>query len=245
MKRKVVKQGPATCMVSLPSKWVKEYHIKAGEDIEVEEKGSILNIYAGKGKELGETTVIIVPGTIGFLKSIIANAYKKGYDTVRINFDDPAVISKINEVIETLMGFEIIEEGDNYCIAQNVAKGIESQYDALMKKSYNMTLDSGKLVYNELKTSDFSASPNIFSKRNTVTKFTDFCKRLININLRSSDTLTFNYVLVWTLEKISNEFMYIHRYCEQNNIKEVSPHILKFFEHSLNQLESFIEAFYS
>lgn len=245
MKRKVVKQGPATFMISLPSKWVKKYGVQKGDEVEVEEKGSAINISLGKGHELGRAEVNIVPGTSGFIKSIISNAYKKGYDEVKINFQDANSISKINEAIDSLLGFEIIEEGSDYCIAKNVAKGIDSQYDPILKKSFNMILDNGKMILDSLKNSDYTMSDKVESAQNTVTKFTDFCKRLININMRNSEAISFNYTLVWTLEKIGNEFRYLYRYCRNNNVKKISPEIIEFYKKTLMQFELFRDAYYT
>jgi len=42
MKRKVSQIGPATLMVSLPSKWAKQFGVKKGSELEIEEKGNKL-----------------------------------------------------------------------------------------------------------------------------------------------------------------------------------------------------------
>ncbi len=44
MKRKVSLHGPSTLTVSLPSKWVKKYCIKKGDELDIEEKNSTLII---------------------------------------------------------------------------------------------------------------------------------------------------------------------------------------------------------
>ena len=54
MKRKVIKQGPATLMISLPSKWAKNIGLKQGDEVELIEKGNGLLISSGsvsEGKE--------------------------------------------------------------------------------------------------------------------------------------------------------------------------------------------------
>src|SRR3989344_2833381 len=48
MKRKVALIGPSTLMVSLPSKFVKKFGIKKGDELDVEEKGSSLTINIDK-----------------------------------------------------------------------------------------------------------------------------------------------------------------------------------------------------
>jgi len=44
MKRKIIKLGTATLVVSLPSKWTKKFNLKSGNDLELEEANSNLII---------------------------------------------------------------------------------------------------------------------------------------------------------------------------------------------------------
>jgi len=48
MRRKLVKQGAATMMVSLPSKWVKDQKLKKGDEVEVSEAEGRLQITTEK-----------------------------------------------------------------------------------------------------------------------------------------------------------------------------------------------------
>ena len=59
MKRKLVQQGAATMMVSLPSKWIKKFGLKKGDEIDLEEKGSIINIYPELKKERNKIIIEI------------------------------------------------------------------------------------------------------------------------------------------------------------------------------------------
>ena len=47
MKRKVSQVGPATLMVSLPSKWARRYSVKPGDEVDLVEDGPKLIIGAG------------------------------------------------------------------------------------------------------------------------------------------------------------------------------------------------------
>ena len=49
MKRKLVSQGRATLTISLPSKWLKTFGLKAGDDIDIEEKGADLIVKTERG----------------------------------------------------------------------------------------------------------------------------------------------------------------------------------------------------
>ena len=51
MKRKLVKQGAATMMISLPSKWIKENGLDKGDEIELIEQGGELLIKSRESQE--------------------------------------------------------------------------------------------------------------------------------------------------------------------------------------------------
>ena len=51
MRRKVIKQGPSTLMVSLPSKWVKNKNIKRGDEINLFEQGEDIIISLEKKEQ--------------------------------------------------------------------------------------------------------------------------------------------------------------------------------------------------
>ena len=44
MKRKLVRQGSSTLMISLPSKWVKSNNLDKGSEIDIDEKENVLEI---------------------------------------------------------------------------------------------------------------------------------------------------------------------------------------------------------
>ncbi|MBT5043325.1 AbrB/MazE/SpoVT family DNA-binding domain-containing protein, partial [Candidatus Woesearchaeota archaeon] len=61
VKRKVSLIGPSTLMVSLPSKWVKAFGIKKGDEIEITENGSNLLLESQRLKK-GEALRINLTG---------------------------------------------------------------------------------------------------------------------------------------------------------------------------------------
>ncbi len=59
MRRKVVKLGPATLVVSLPSKWTKKFSINAGDELEMEEHNKNLIISTEKGINIEKEAIDI------------------------------------------------------------------------------------------------------------------------------------------------------------------------------------------
>ena len=44
MKRRIVKQGAATMTISLPAPWIKKFGLKEGDELNIEEKGKLIEI---------------------------------------------------------------------------------------------------------------------------------------------------------------------------------------------------------
>src|SRR3990167_8185350 len=86
MKRKVVKQGAATLMVSLPSKWAKKYNLKKGDEINIEELDN--NLVLSKESVSGKrrTSINLTNHTESAIRTAITNTYRAGYDLVTVQF---------------------------------------------------------------------------------------------------------------------------------------------------------------
>ena len=80
MKRKVVKHGQNTLTVSLPSKWCRAHGIKQGDEIEVEEKGPLIQLSPLEVKRKTETSLDFSNIDISetrVLRNLINHTYKK------------------------------------------------------------------------------------------------------------------------------------------------------------------------
>ena len=85
MERKVMKQGPSTLVVSLPSKWTKKYNVKKGSSIFLKEHGSTISI--SKHAEKGETKITVdASGTLPMTHRITGALYKAGYDEINMKY---------------------------------------------------------------------------------------------------------------------------------------------------------------
>jgi len=88
MKRKLVKQGAATLMISLPAKWLKRFKLGKGDEIDVDEEGSRL-VISKKGAKVGkETEINLTRQTETGIRTLITNAYRSGFDVVNVKFEN-------------------------------------------------------------------------------------------------------------------------------------------------------------
>ena len=113
-KRKLVKQGAATHMISLPSKWVKDNNLKKGDEVEVEnlDKNLVISIEAPKKKT--EISIKLSGLTETSIRTLITNTYRTGYDKITVELENSEQFKILKKIIETLLiGFEIINIGLN------------------------------------------------------------------------------------------------------------------------------------
>ena len=130
MKRKVNKVGPATLSITLPAKWVKENQIQKGEQLEVSSTENTLLI--GKGVPVLVEEVkkeLVHRGSLGYVKSVINNLYRRGYDILTLSYDHEETARFIAKAVQETMGYEIVEQHKESITIRNVAGVFEQEFD--------------------------------------------------------------------------------------------------------------------
>ncbi|MFC1754741.1 AbrB/MazE/SpoVT family DNA-binding domain-containing protein, partial [Thermoproteota archaeon] len=220
MKRKVIKLNPSTVAVSLPVKWVREQGVKKKDELEVDVSNSILTIKAvGARPEEKKIEIELKTGPKRYIISHINNLYREGYDEIRINFDDIKIVEIIKEAVENTLGYEIIEQKEKNCVIKNVAGIFEGEFDNLIRREFLVLLSMADDSLEEIQNLKVDLEKFRQLKR-TVEKLMNSCCRILNKGDRKcSPKSKFIYLIVYTLEKITNEYLYIVRYVQENNVK--------------------------
>ena len=84
MKRKLVKLGESTIMISLPQKWINKFNLKKGDEIELEEKDNMIEITTDLKTEIKEKEIELNGMDPYSVKRYLSALYKTGY--YNINF---------------------------------------------------------------------------------------------------------------------------------------------------------------
>ena len=96
MKRKLVKQGAATLMVSLPSKWAKQNKLGKGDEVDVFQRDNALMLTPESVSSKREVEIEIGSETESSVRTIITNTYRMGYDRIKVYFNSTK--NKIKDV---------------------------------------------------------------------------------------------------------------------------------------------------
>jgi phosphate uptake regulator len=243
MKRKINRVGTNTLTVSLPSKWARKHGIKPGDELDVEEEGKSLIIGNEKTKRLGRKTIAI-PTTKEFVKRSLYVPYVLGYDEIKIMFKENVVMEKVQETVEMMTGFEIMEQEKEYCVIKNIAKGEESKFDIIIRRLIHLLSTMGKELESGI-TKDSKILKGIFTMRKTVGKLTLFSRRILHVNGHKDNDRTIRYYLiVGLLEKISIYYNTLTEYYLKRN-KAPTPDEIKLIKYVNDQFDFFVKIFFN
>ena len=193
MRRKVVKHGPATYIISLPSKWVKRYSIDKGDELDVVDEGNSLRISTEKGQTENSIELDISHLDRTSLMLMIRSLYKRGYNEIRLNFRNPStehhrlekersVISVIHEELNRLTGIEVVQEREDFAVLKVISVMSSKEMESILRRVFLLLLDVGQDFYSATVNQKYILVDTIEEKHNTVTKFLSFCMRVLNKN---------------------------------------------------------------
>ncbi|MBW2994314.1 hypothetical protein KY315_02765, partial [Candidatus Woesearchaeota archaeon] len=121
MKRKVIQLARKTFVVSLPSKWVKKYDVKKGDELEVKDNSSSIVFSTQRQSDLKKTSIDITNTNERTLRWLLSSLHKKGYDEIELFYDNKNKTPIIQELIKDLfIGFAIVHQSNKRCIVRAI-----------------------------------------------------------------------------------------------------------------------------
>jgi phosphate uptake regulator len=234
-----------TKVVSLPSEWVKQHNIQKGDNLEIREEGNTLVVSPESAHHL-EKAVIDLTKTDTFLRRFIDVYYRLGYDELEIEFSDPYIVSRIQEeVSRRLLGFEIVEQKENYCKIRSISKGVEEEFDIILRRVFMMLTSMSKEGLEILKQKDYEKLHSIIALEEVNNKFTNFCQRNLNKYGHMDDKkTTIVYYVVTILETIADAYRDIFKKALKNEKKALDPKIIELYKTVDSLLYNFYIMFY-
>ncbi len=243
MKRKIVQHGSSSLTVTLPIKWTEKYNLKKGDEVNVEEAGPLLKIsteqeIASPKKEIDATTSGI------FTKNNLSHLYQLGYDEITVRFNNGKTLESIRQRIPDCIGFEIIDQKPNRVLIKSIATTIDTEFDTLLRKSFQVTNEMAKEILEAIKQQHFAKLKEIRNMETLNNRFTDVCIRILNKKGYNIPQRTMQiYEIVKNIERIADEFKYI---CDafENHKKKIDPSLLSLFKETIDYYLAFYSIFY-
>ncbi len=207
MKRKINRVGANTLTVSLPSVWVKKHHLRAGQEINLEESSTGLLLSAERSISVPKTAQITIPSVQHFAKRLLFLPYVKGFEEIRVNFHDKETFEKIQQTAALLPGFEITEQGSDYCIIRAIAEEDQKQFEIMFKKLIFTVKLMGDELIEALYNNDWKKLSTIQTFGFSAHRMDIFCRRIINKGtIQTLGKETSLYFACRTLEGITDDY---------------------------------------
>jgi len=218
MRRKIVKQGAATLMISLPSKWCKKSGLKKGDEIDIESINNNLIVSSKEIKTKKETEITLVGLAESSIRTLITNTYRLGYDKIKVNFLSDVQFKILQDVIKTqLLGFDIIKREKNYCVIENITEPSPNQFENLLQKILLNITELFEITEQKLQgkkpVSDYEDTES------RIQKYDNFCRRVI-----SKKPFEKNPQLFWTfltsINRAQRELYHLNKFLDKKKFKE-------------------------
>jgi hypothetical protein len=201
MRRKLIKQGVEALTVTLPAKWLKEKGLGAGDEVDIDDKDSGLYI-SGVGKGMQKSKTINIETTHPkYVRSVVASAYKAGYDEIMLNFKSVPKTNEINAIVNSFTGLEVVTTAKDSITIKCFLRTEEKEVENLILKMFQLV----KMLLEDMDTGwhkvDADAMENIVETN--MRKLRDHCLRTIRATGHGGEKSYDYYDLVTQLEKMA------------------------------------------
>ena len=228
MERKIMKMGPSSLVISLPSEFVKKYNLKKGNDLNVIDAGDALVLRTDKETSLGACDISISKFN-PIIMRVLGILYKVGYDEIGINYDAEekvfnnekySELDLIQKCADVYPGVDIISLKKEKIILKENSKIIPSEFkNSLNQAFFNLTQLASE-VLRSLKNSTFNSGKEIELMEKLLNQNTNFCLRMISKKTYSDFSKTPNlYFIIVNLEQIGDLFNSVYKVAVNSKIK--------------------------
>lgn len=262
MKRRLIKQGAGSTgsfTLTLPAGWVRKHGLKAGDEIDIEERGNALLVGTTKGFEHPQEVRIDVRGleiTMAWRK--IAEAYRSGAETIHIAYEDKQVVHKktgrlmsVRDEIERVastecIGMEIEKITPTAVTLRQFGETRENEFDAAFRRVLFKLEDQAESAAHALETMNPDLLRSLWLGDRTVNRFSNFCMRILNKH-GSIDPLkmTHLYAALVQLEEFGDMFFLLGTDIKRYKMKKVHPDIIAFTKGLKSAIHAYADYFYT
>lgn len=250
MKRKIVKHGPSSYIVSLPLEWIHKNNMTKGTFVNVDVVGNDV-VISSEQHEKNIITEFTIAET-GVLTPVVLSAlYMKGVDTIIARYETPSDFRMIHETIaRDSLDFEITETTKNTCTIRKITKltkEFNTIFHTVLRRAFLVTLSLADEGLNSIKEGHFESLENIKILEKSNNKLTTLCRRYINkYTIDEYDKVGPLYYIVQTLDLIADQYAYLFRDIQSLASKhpKLNKKLLEGYEKANQMLRLYYECFY-
>jgi len=223
MRRRLVKHGPSTLIVSLPAKWIKERKLQPGDEVNIDEQDTGLVLSSDKQHHEEEVEFDITNLDRTSVVLLLHSIYRSGVTRCTLTFSTVSTIhyrtgKKIRyaEIIHSLMGrfigYEITREKAHQIEITQVSHIDKEQIPNMIQRTFHLLYDITQTFNDAFVDDQIEQFASIETQHDTITKLISFLIRSITVkgleNKRYSNTMI--HILA-TIDKLIDTLKYIAR----------------------------------
>lgn len=246
MQRKVVKNGPSTLTISLPSIWCKKHNVEEGNilNINLQENSILIGL---ENKHQIKKINLNLCGYGSMAERIVSAFYKEGYDEFELTYETSNELKSILNVInKTFIGLEITEQKSKKISIKTLAKIDSSEFNDIYRKIFFQLKNIVSDTLDAIQTRDYNKIEELIMLDRNINRFSDYCKRLISRNLVPlKNNGMFHFIIIEQLETLGDEYRNINKYVlktklvSSNNLLNIFKKVNGFFYDFNNMYFSF------
>lgn len=255
MKRKIIKLGTATLVTSLPSKWTRKFNLKSGDEVEVEERENELVVSTQRIDTRSTKEIDITDLDTKVIDREIVAAYTNGYDEIKIKYPTTIKNLKTNEEIpslnfiqnivnQKLIGMEIVEQKQTFCILKDLGSPQEGEFDRVLRRTFFLLLSLSEETIQAIKTLDKQQAASIKFSRQNIDRFINYCLRILTKKGHTNYGKTSQYfALIYQLKALTQMFHVIGTELQFRD-KKSDPEVIKAVEEMDKHIKLLYDLFY-
>ena len=190
-------------------------------------------------------SITLSPEKLGkFYPHQLSAAYHMGYEDVEIRYTDKSTLGQVQERLANCIGYEIVDQGDNFCRIKTISHVSLDEFDQILRKVFLLLLSMGKNIVEILEKKEYARLSEVKVLEVTNNKLTDFCKRVLNVRgYKQFSKLTTIYTIAMYLEMVADQYRDICD-CLVKKKGKLNPKIISDFKEVNDLFNAFYKSFY-
>ncbi len=271
MRRKIIKQGHSTLTITLPSKWAKNYNLKAGDEVNLIEKENGLLLTSEKKNEYSKAEFDISGFDIPTIWKYFMAVYREGHDELKVNFkqnekfDSPYKyfvthkldlkygkemhkknpVEFLHDIVSRFIGWEIINYERDYVIVKDMSEPSSKEFDNALRRIFLLIEQMTEEIYEALEKGRAEHLSHIHDIDVNLDKFHDYCIRILNkVGNKDSKKTSLTVSTLLFLELIGDEFKQISHHLLYDFKKSSYKNVIELTQSIKKQFELYYDFFY-
>lgn len=238
MKRKLIKQGGSGLVAYIPKTWVDEKGLKAGDEVNIiEEAGDLVfSANSSEGKKFIELDFREEDPI--FIRIIINDLYRSGFDKMEIKYSSPKQLEIINETVNNyLLGFEITEKNRGAVTIENITLPEDEKQEVLLRRIFFIIEDMFELVDKRLTTGEEISLKQMEEDKRKIGQYDNFSRRNISKKKFYQQSSSFYWMLYSQLYLISHSLFHLavilnknSKYKSNKKVGETFSQLKRFYD---------------